>query len=117
MTDGNSMASRLSRLETRQNSMARDIDVLKTDVSVLKADLKALSQKVEHFDHRVDVRFEHVDEQFDRVAEAFAALREHMDRRFDETDAARIADRQMFYDILGNNEGRIRGLEGASGPT
>ena len=110
MTDGNSMASRLSRLETRQNSMARDLEVLKTD-------LKALSQKVEHFEHRVDVRFEHVDERFDRVAEAFEALREHMDRRFDEEIAARTADRQMFYDILGNHEGRIRGLEGASGPT
>ncbi|MEP7118275.1 MAG: hypothetical protein ABI880_11880 [Acidobacteriota bacterium] len=114
MTDGNSMASRMSRLETRQNSMARDIDVLKTDVSVLKTDLKALSHEVRTFKNDVQVRFEHVDERFDRVVEAFESLREQMDRRFDEADAARIADRQMFYDILGNHEGRAS-LEGASG--
>jgi hypothetical protein len=62
------VGSRMSRLEMRQNSMARDIDVL-------KADVKALAQKVEHFDER-----------FDQVAEAFDALRAYMDRRFDQID-------------------------------
>jgi len=86
MTDGNTMAARMTRLEARLDGLVQ----------------------------RMEARFDHVDERFDRIAEAFEALREHMDRRFDTADAARVADRQMFYDILGNHEGRLRNLERAS---
>lgn len=78
------------------------------DVSVLKTDDPLL----EHVFRR---GFERIDERFDQLAESLEALRVHMHRRFDEAEVARKADRQMFYDILGNHEGRIRGLEDASG--
>ncbi len=63
----------------------------------------------------VKIRFEHVDERFNRMGEAFESMRDQMNRRFDEAEAARKADRQLFYDVLGNHEVRIRGLEDASG--
>ncbi len=49
------------------------------------------------------------------MAENFVALGRAMDRRFDEAQKARLEDRQMFLDVLGNHEGRIRRLEDAPG--
>lgn len=77
------------------------VSVLKTDVSLLE--------------NVIRIGFERIDERFDRMAESLESLRVQMHRRFDEAEEARKADRQMFYDILGNHERRIRDLEDASG--
>ena len=61
------------------------------------------------------LRFDDVRSRFDQMAENFEALREQMDRRFDQAHRDRLEGRQMFLDILGNHEGRIRGLEDGRG--
>ena len=77
------------------------VSVLKTDVSLLE--------------NVIRIGFERIDERFDQMAESLESLRDQMNRRFDEAETARKANRQMFYDILGNREVRIRGLEDAPG--
>jgi len=136
MAEGIDMEAQLARMETRLDEMTQvvgalttdvstlksdvttlksDVSVLKTDVAVLKADVVVLKSDVAQLKNDTKIRFEHVDERFNVMAESIASFREQMDRRFDEAEAARKADRQMFYDILGNHEVRIRGLEDASG--
>ena len=63
----------------------------------------------------MEVRFDDVKSRFDQTAENLGALGEQMDRRFDEAHKARLEDRQMFLDVLGNHEGRISRPEDAPG--
>ena len=77
--------------------------------------LTSLEQKLEHLEHRMEVRFDDVKSRFNQMAENIEVLGERMDRRFDEAHKARLEDRKMFVDILGNHEGRIRRLEDAPG--
>lgn len=115
MADGTDMKAQLARMEKRLDGMAQVVDVLTSDVAVLKTDVAVLKVDVSQLKNDMKVRFEHVDERFNVMTESIASFREQMNRRLDEAEAARKADRQMFYDILGNHERRIRGLEDASG--
>lgn len=80
-------------------------------VDPLFESLDRFAASLDRLKRRMDQGFDRMDKRFDQMDRAFQAFREHMDRRFDELQADRAADRQMFYDILGNNEGRIRDVE------
>ncbi len=114
MAEESRMGERISRIETRLDGVAHDVAVLKIDVGVLKVQVGELSQEVKHLGHRLAVTNEHMDDGFKKVAESFQALSERMDRGFARAEAARLEDRRMFMDILGNHEGRIVRLEGES---
>ena len=73
MIDSTSMAARMSRLESRQNGMARDVEVLKLAV-------KTLAQKLERLEQRMEARFDHSDQRVERVASSFDALRVRLER-------------------------------------
>jgi chromosome segregation ATPase len=121
-TDVSTLKSDVTTLKSDVTTLKSDVSVLKTDVAVLKADVvvlksdvAVLKSDVSQLKNDTKIRFEHVEGRFNVMAESIASFREQMHRRFDEAETARKADRQMFYDILGNHEVRIRGLEGASG--
>jgi hypothetical protein len=105
----------VTTLKSDVSVLKTDVAVLKADVVVLKSDVAVLKSDVSQLKNDTKIRFEHVEGRFNVMAESIASFREQMHRRFDEAETARKADRQMFYDILGNHEVRIRGLEGASG--
>jgi chromosome segregation ATPase len=114
------MRERMTRVETRLDGMAQDIDVLKGDVSVLKADVKELKhdmvgvkQELRAIHHRIDVVVEHVDDGFRRQAEMMLAIDERHERRVVESATAHEREMQLLRDVLGNHEGRIRRLEGS----
>jgi polyhydroxyalkanoate synthesis regulator phasin len=114
-TDVSTLKSDVTTLKSDVSVLKTDVAVLKADVVVLKSDVAVLKSDVSQLKNDTKIRFEHVEGRFNVMAESIASFREQMHRRFDEAETARKADRQMFYDILGNHEVRIRGLEGASG--
>ena len=83
-------------------------------MSRVESRLTSLEQKVEHLEHRMDVRFDDVEGRLDQMAEQFVSLGERMERGFAQARRDRLEDRQMFLDVLGNHESRIRKLEAAS---
>jgi chromosome segregation ATPase len=136
MADKAPMEERMTRVETHLDGMARDIEVLKADVTVLKADvgvlkadvgvLKADVKELKHdmvgvkqelraIHHRIDVVVEHVDDGFRRQAELMRSIDERHERRAAEYQRTHELEMQLLRDVLGNHEGRIRGLEEAKG--
>jgi predicted nucleic acid-binding Zn-ribbon protein len=123
------MRERMTRVETRLDGMAQDIEVLKVDVSVLKADVSVLKtdvkelkldmigvkQELRAIHHRIDVVVEHVDHGFRRQAEFLHAMDEKHERRAAEYEARHYREMDLLRAVLSNHGGRIQRLEDAAG--
>lgn len=122
MTAEPTMRERMTRVEGQLDGMARDIGVLKDDVRVLTEDVKELKhdvagvkQDLRSIHHRIDVVVEHVDDGFRRQAELMQVMDERHERRAADMDERHKTAMELLRDVLGNHQGRIRGLEEARG--
>jgi uncharacterized coiled-coil protein SlyX len=106
---------RLTQVEDRLTGVESRLTGVESRLTGVESKVDRLEQKVEHLDHRMGVRFDDVDGRLNQMAEQFVSLGERMERGFEQVRRDRLEDRQMFLDILGNHEGRIRGLEKAGG--
>lgn len=87
-----------------------------SDGSGMDEGLTGVDVALRRLEEVMDRGFARIEQRFRELAENQQSFREHMDRRFDEAEAARRADRQFLLDIVGNHEGRIQALERRSGP-
>lgn len=96
MSDASSLGSRMSRMESRQNGIARDVEAMKGEVSAMRTEIKDLNvrvhgptQELRAFWLDASSPFVDVHERFEQLSRSVNAILVRTDRRKNRSEGPR----------------------------